>query len=203
MPSDDAPATARASLGVTDHDWVAVFIGHEFDRKGLPIAIDAVARTPGVRLLVVGGSPAMIDRARASAAGLGAGDRVTFAGTRGDVVPALWAADALVLPSAYEANALVVLEALACGVPVIATAVGAAPELIADGENGYIIERDAGELATRLDALRAAPPGGLRAACRATAQTRSWTLVAQRYLEVIRRLRGEAPVDGTGAGRGE
>ena len=76
-------------------------------------------RTPQVHLLVVGGTAEMIDGARASAARLGVTDRVTFAGLLPDAVPALWAADVLVLPSAYEANALVVLEALACGIPVV------------------------------------------------------------------------------------
>lgn len=189
VPSAAERLSARGSLGLDADSWVAVFIGHEFDRKGLPLALDAVSRTPGVHLLVVGGTPRMIERARTTAERVGVADRVTFVGTRTDVISPLWAADALVLPSAYEANALVVLEALACGVPVIATAVGAAAEVITDGETGYIITRDVDDLADRLALLRAAPAQSLGTACRATAESRSWGAVSARYLEVIRRLR--------------
>ena len=80
------------------------------------------------------------------------------------------------------------LESLACGVPVVATPVGAAPDLIVDGVNGYIIDRDAGQLAARLAALRDPPVEGVRAACRATAERYSWGLVAERYLDLARRL---------------
>ena len=195
----DERAASRRDLGVSPSAPVAVFIGHEFDRKGLPIALDALVRTPEVRLLVVGGTAEMIDGARASAARLGLTDRVTFAGLLPDAVPALWAADVLVLPSAYEANALVVLEALACGIPVVSTPVGAAPDLIVDGVNGYVIERDAGDLARRLTEIRDATADSFRAASRATAEEYSWTHIAARYLETAGRLRA-APRPRAGSG---
>ncbi|MGH7292851.1 MAG: glycosyltransferase family 4 protein, partial [Myxococcota bacterium] len=189
VPRGDERATARRTLGVSADEWVAVFVGHEFDRKGLPLALEALAHADGVRLLVVGGTADMISRARAAAGRLAVADRVTFAGMRPDIVPALWASDALVLPSAYEANALVVLEALACGVPVISTRVGAAPDLIADGVNGYLIDRNASALADRLRLLSALPPGELGPAARATAEGYAWNRIAATYLELARRLR--------------
>lgn len=189
MPRGDERQDARRVLGVSSDDWVAVFVGHEFDRKGLPLALEALADTPGVRLLVVGGTADMITRARAIAARHGVADRVGFAGMLSDIVPALWASDALVLPSAYEANALVVLEALACGVPVVSTRVGAAPDLIVDGVNGYLVDRTASALADRLRVLRAMPVGSHAAAARATAEGLSWSRIAARYLELAARLR--------------
>jgi UDP-glucose:(heptosyl)LPS alpha-1,3-glucosyltransferase len=189
MPRRGERDAARRTLGLSADAWVAVFVGHEFDRTGLPIALEALTDTPRVRLLVVGGTADMITRARAVAARLGVADRVTFAGMLSDIVPALWASDALVLPSAYEANALVVLEAFACGVPVISTRVGAAPDLIVDGENGYLIDRSARALGSRLRVLSTLPPGGLGPAARATAEGYSWTRIAARYLELARRLR--------------
>jgi Cu+-exporting ATPase len=72
VPSAAERLAARGSLGLDADSWVAVFIGHEFDRKGLPLALEAVARTPGVQLLVVGGTPQMLERARATAERVGA-----------------------------------------------------------------------------------------------------------------------------------
>ena len=203
-PTSEERAASRRELGLSASAPLAVFIGHEFDRKGLPIALDALVRTPQVHLLVVGGTAEMIDGARASAARLGLTDRVTFAGLLPDAVAALWAADVLVLPSAYEANALVLLEALACGIPVVSTPVGAAPDLVVDGVNGYLIERDAGALADRLAAMGDAPVDTLRAACRATAEQYSWTVVAAQYLGAAERLRSAprgAHPQGKAAGR--
>ena len=193
MPGAEERIAARRSLGLPAEAWVAVFVGHEFERKGLPLAVDALVTQPDVHLLVVGGTPEMIARARADAAELGVADRTTFAGIRPDIVPALWASDALVLPSAYEANALVVLEALACGIPVVSTPVGAAPDLLVDGVNGYLIARDARTLSARLSALREASTDGLREACRTTAEEYSWSRIAAKYLDTVRRLQNARP----------
>ncbi|WP_279385042.1 glycosyltransferase [Methanosarcina barkeri] len=53
----------------------------------------------------------------------------------------LWisASDILVLPSLSEGRPNVILEALACEVPVVATDVGGIPELMVDGETGYLV----------------------------------------------------------------
>ena len=94
-PAAGERAQARAALGIDDERTVAVFVGHEFERKGLPIAIDALARARGVTLVVVGGSPEMIRRAETHARAVGVADRVVFAGTHEDPVPFLHAADLL------------------------------------------------------------------------------------------------------------
>ena len=193
IPTGLERRAARSALGLGADEWVATFIGHEFDRKGLPLAIDALVSTPDVRLLVVGGTAQMIAAARADAERLGVADRVVFAGTVPDPLPALWASDAVVLPSAYEANALVVLEALACGVPVISTAVGAAPDLVRDGVNGFLIDRRSDQVAQSLLALRALAPGEMRAACRAAAEGLSWSRIAARYIETARLLQATPP----------
>lgn len=179
---------ARAALGIDDDRMVAVFVGHEFDRKGLPVAMDALRAAPDVLLLVIGGSPDMIRRAQTQARAAGVGERVHFAGTHRDPIPLLWAADALVLPSAYEANALVVLEALACGLPVISTRVGFAPDLLVDGENGFLVERSAEAVGARLHELSSQPLAEWRTRARRTAEQYAWPRIARRYLDLIETL---------------
>lgn len=184
-PTSEGRRAARDAAGVPPEALVAVFIGHEFERKGLSIAIDALAETSGTVLLVVGGTTDSISAARARAQHRGVARRIFFAGTLTDPVPLLHAADVLVLPSAYEANALVVLEALACGVPVIATRVGFAPELIVDGENGYLIGRDAASLSARLNDFSASRDGEWAVRARRSAEPFAWSAVADRYLALL------------------
>lgn len=135
---------ARARWNLDDEDRVALFIGHELERKGAGVAIDALTTAPTVLLMIIGGHADSVAQARAHAQRRGVVDRVLFVGPQQDLFPFFAAADMFVFPSAYESFGLVITEALASGVPVIATAVGCAPELIVDGENGYLIEREAG-----------------------------------------------------------
>lgn len=195
-PSAAERSAARAAIGAGGVDLVAVFVGHEFDRKGLDIALRALRDAEGVFLLVVGGSPEMVAGAEDRARGLGVADRVRFVGRQADPVPFLHAGDASVLPSAYEANALVVLEALACGLPVLSTRVGFAPDIIADGENGFLIERDAGDLARRLADISAGDAGEWRSRARATAERFAWDAVARRYVELAAEIAHERGLDG-------
>lgn len=188
-PDASERAQARASLGIDDDRTIAVFVGHEFERKGLLLAIDGLRRATGVTLVAVGGSSDMIRRAESQAHELGVADRVQFVGTHDDPVPYLWASDALVLPSAYEANALVLLEALSCGLPVVSTRVGFAPDLVRDGENGHLVDRDAASVGEKLDELDRGDRSAFRGAARATAEAYSWPEIARRYLELVESLR--------------
>lgn len=204
-PPDAAErAQARTKLGVDDDRTIAAFIGHEFERKGLPIAMEALRTAPDVLLLVVGGSPDMIRRAQAQAGSAGVAERVHFAGTRSDPIPFLWASDVLVLPSAYEANSLVVLEALACGLPVVSTRVGFAPDILVDGDTGFLVERDAVSVGTRLSELASQPLDEWRHRARRTAEQYAWPRIARRYLALIESLRrdsaGGGDDDGSGGG---
>lgn len=185
----DERRAARLALGIDEDARVVTFVGHEYGRKGLDVLLEALGRTraPHV-LLVAGGDAGMVTAARTLATELGVADRVVFQGTVADARPALAAADVLCLPSSYEAHALVVLEALACGLPVVATPVGAAPELV-DGANGVLVERDAAAVAAGLDAVAALDPAAAGAHARATAERFSWREVALRYLEAMAQAR--------------
>jgi UDP-glucose:(heptosyl)LPS alpha-1,3-glucosyltransferase len=190
-PTVDEREAARSRLNLADEDRVALFIGHEFERKGLPVTIAALAQAPTVLLLVVGGDERLLSGARALAEQHGVPERVLFVGEQADVIPFLTVADMFVLPSAYEANALVLLEALASGLPVIAAASGFAPDIVEDGVNGYLVERDAATIADRLETLAASDPAEWRRKARESALPYSWESVARRYLSLAERLAAE------------
>ncbi len=91
---------------------------------------------PTANLLLVGDGP------EAAALQAMAGEGVVFVGGVQDVAPYLQAADIFVLPSVAEGFSLSTLEALATGLPVVATAVGAIPEFVTNGQNGCIVPPD-------------------------------------------------------------
>lgn len=190
-PTDLERREARERFQLDDEDRVAVFVGHEFDRKGLPIVLEAMASAPTVLLMVVGGNARLLDQAKATAARLGVIDRVLFVGQQGDIRSFLAAADMFVLPSHYESSGLVFLEALASGLPVVATRVGVAAELVRNGENGFLVGQDAREIADRLEQLAAEDLGPWRERARSSVAEWTWADVARRYLELAEAIAAE------------
>ena len=71
---------------------------------------------------------------------LGVADKCSFVGKQPNIVDYLSAADVLLLPSEQESFGLAALEAMACEVPVIASRVGGIPEVVTDGETGFLSE---------------------------------------------------------------
>jgi N-acetyl-alpha-D-glucosaminyl L-malate synthase BshA len=91
------------------------------------------------RLVMVGDGSERTDvehRARC----LGAYDKCVFVGKQPNIVDYLSASDVLLLPSEQESFGLAALEAMACEVPVIASRVGGIPEVVTDGDTGYLSE---------------------------------------------------------------
>lgn len=153
-------ATFRRELGFAPGDLVLVFaaLGH-FERKGLPLLLEALAKSerPNVKLIVVGGSEAMIAEYKDRAAGLGVGDRIAFVGLQRDVRPYMWAADVFAFPSSYEVFPLVSLEAAAAGLPLLSSKLHGVEEFLVEGVNGWCIERDAGAITAKLREIADAP----------------------------------------------
>jgi UDP-glucose:(heptosyl)LPS alpha-1,3-glucosyltransferase len=182
----------RRRAGLGEDDVVLLFVGHEFDRKGLSPTMEALRRLDRrIRLWVVGGTESMIATARAEAARLGVAERTTFFGTRREGIEEFFAAaDLFVLPSHYEAAALVVLEAMAAGAVPVATPVGAAPDLIEHGGNGYLVERDPEAIAAAVrDATQT--PGRLAELSKLAAETvkeYDWSRIVERYTELVERI---------------
>jgi glycosyltransferase involved in cell wall biosynthesis len=193
-PASDADRLrSRRAVGLADalptEAVCLLFVGHEFDRKGLPLAIEALAGGPAeVHLLVVGGTPEMVARARLSTERFGVAGRVHLIGQLADPLPAFWAADAFILPSAYESYGLVVLEALACGLPVLVTPTGCVPDIVIDGRNGWLVERSVASIRQRLDDLVRADRLARARDARASALPHAWSEVAASYLDLIMSL---------------
>ena len=89
------------------------------------------------RLVLIGDGPD-IRKTKQLVSDLGLGDKVHFIGEQDQLEPLLSCADLFLLPSEQESFGLTALEAMNCGVPVIATDIGGLPELVVDGETGYL-----------------------------------------------------------------
>lgn len=118
-------------------DWpIVLFVGGAWQRKGLPVALEVLARLErSAGLLVVGPGPA--EAMRREAERLGIDRRVHFAGAQRDTAPYYRIADVLLIPSAYETDGLVAWEALATGVPVVAAPFPGSEPWLRDGETGF------------------------------------------------------------------
>ncbi len=101
-------------------------VGRLHPQKGYDTLIDALPLLGGVTVAVAGDGP-QADELRTRA------PQVRWLGRREDVADLLVAADVVVLPSRWEARSLTAQEALRAGRPLVATAVGAVPELVRDG----------------------------------------------------------------------
>jgi glycosyltransferase involved in cell wall biosynthesis len=90
-------------------------------------------------------------------------DRIQFVGRRQDAQELMRRARALVMPSRFEGLSMVLLEAMSLGMPVIATAVSGASEVIDDGVSGYLVRpKDAVGLAQGIEVVLGNPTLALR-----------------------------------------
>ena len=136
-----------------------VVVSRLAEHKRIDVVIEAVARTGGVRLEIVGDGP---DRQRLEALvdKIGVTSRVAFVGSvsHDEVMTRLAEADALVTASSYEGLPHVVIEALSAGTPVISSAAGGVPEVLGGGTGGVIVDPPTpGEFARVLREIRDDP----------------------------------------------
>jgi UDP-glucose:(heptosyl)LPS alpha-1,3-glucosyltransferase len=188
-PDRDLRTEVRAELGVSDCASLALFVGGDWERKGLAHAVDALALSPGWHLAVAGKGDPAPHAARARAAGTDS--RLHFLGPVVDMPRLYSAGDAFVLPTGYEAFPLVALEAAASGLPLLVTRVNGVEDLLQNGVNGWFIARDARDIARRLNDLRTAPQQASRlaVAARSAALRFSWEAMVERYLSLYAELR--------------
>jgi UDP-glucose:(heptosyl)LPS alpha-1,3-glucosyltransferase len=194
----------RLEGNVGSDEVVALFVGGDWIRKGVAIAIEGIALAARecdvpLRLWVVGRGEAQ--RYRRVAEIEGVSDRVTFFGPRSDTEPFFQAADVFVFPTLYEAFPLAALEAAACGLPLVVTAVNGVEELLGgDGDSGIVVDRTPESVAQAL--VRLADSPGLRAlmgqAARVRAQEFTWPCSVESILDTYSAL---SPFPGAAAER--
>ena len=152
----DAAGPDRPRFGVSESDFVVTVAGSLNRRKGLDrlLAVwsDIVAAVPNAKLLVAG-EPGELSEDREFAENLPNRGllSVSFLGHRGDVPTLMHSTDVLVLPSRHEGMGRVLLEAMACRKPCVGSTAGGIPEVVADGETGFIV--DAADPAALRDAV--------------------------------------------------
>jgi glycosyltransferase involved in cell wall biosynthesis len=129
-----------------------LFVGVDWERKGGPVLLEAFRRLrdtfPDLRLTIVGCSPDIQERG------------VNIVGTvpLEEVASHYRSASVFCLPTLNEPFGLVFLEAFSHGLPVVATRIGAIPEIVAEDESGYLVRpQDGAQLAQALKLLLSDP----------------------------------------------
>jgi len=125
----------RRQYGVTDTEFVTLFVGSGFERKGVKYLLEAAELLDvPVTIMIVGkGSEEKFRHGVRK-------QRVIFCGPQKQIERYYAAADAFVFPTIYEPFGNVHLEALASGLPVITTKNSGASEVIEQGRNGFVVK---------------------------------------------------------------
>ena len=153
----------------------ALFVGRISEEKGLHVLLNAWEGLDGIPLKIVGSGPIVqelqnLKRSRNLA-------NVEFLGRlgRADTISTIKGARLVVFPSQwYETFGRVAAEAFACGVPVIATRIGAAAEIVEDGRTGLLFEPgNPGDLSEKVVRMWSGPENDGRDGKRGQAGVRS------------------------------
>ncbi|TME35451.1 MAG: glycogen synthase [Chloroflexi bacterium] len=168
---DPSPETL-ARFGIDPSRPYAFFNGRITRQKGLPLLLAATLDIdPQYQVVIVASSPdtaeigaevdALAERVRTERGNLVWINRFL---PREDLIRLHSGATVFVCPSIYEPFGLVILEAMACETAVVASRVGGIPEIVVEGESGYLVDYDADEprafttaLAARIQELLSDP----------------------------------------------
>ncbi len=149
--------TIRGVLHFSGH--LLMSVGRLVPWKGFDVLINVFAtlckKYPDLTLMIVGTGP-LLESLQSTVNRLQLSEKVIFAGSvdHDALLRYLKAADVFVLNTSYEGLSHLILETMAVGTPVVTTAVGGNPEVIADGVSGYLVQPDdARALTSRIEKL--------------------------------------------------
>jgi len=144
----------RRRHGFSVDDLLFVCVARYYPQKNHQTLLEAFAqgpaRNPHAKLLLAGDGH-LREQVEAQVRALGLSAQVQLLGRRDDIPQLLAASDVFALASLWEGNPLSVMEAMAAGLPVVVTAVGGVPELVADQKQGLVVPAgDAAAFSTAL-----------------------------------------------------
>ena len=185
----------RTQFGFHESDTVLLFVGMNFELKGLDQLLSAMAKIKTthyetrLKLLVVG--KGNVNRYQRMAQGAGIGGDVSFAGVIKEKMEETYlSADIYVMLSAFDTFGMTVLEAMAASLPVIISHNVGAKDLIREGINGFIVDReDIDAISRRILLLRDKEKRaamGLHA--HKVAQNHNWDIMANKVLELYKNI---------------
>ena len=194
---DEVRTAVRTELEVPPGELLAVTVAGLRSEKGYDVLLQTARllrdREIPVRFAAAGSGPLESELAlRRQEFGLDG--RFRFLGHRDDTLALMTAADVVVLPSHQEGLPVVLMEATSVGAPIVATAVGGVPQVIANGVNGLVVPPGRPDLlAEALEALAVDPTLRKRLGKQAAVDSnrfdiaRARTEIEARYLEALRR----------------
>lgn len=160
----------RASIGVSQDDFLILLPGRMSEEKNHVLLVEAVSRlsTALTRIKVAFAGNEfyrdVTERIKAKIGTTGLNDRFLFLGPRSDMPLLYSAADVVVLPSLWEGFPNVLVEAMACGTPVIASDISDNAEIVTHEETGYLFPTNhAGALQAALTQVMSMTPEQRRA----------------------------------------
>jgi len=160
IPKPEVRDQTRRNLGIESDETVIIHVARLDPLKDHLSAIRAfglLKETPGIKLLIVGEGPES-NNIKAEINNLDLQASVSMLGLRDDIPDLLNAADACLLTSRSEGIPLTLAEAMATQLPVVATKVGGVPEIVNDGETGFLCEAgDTKSLAASITELYNSP----------------------------------------------
>lgn len=182
---------ARAALNSDPARCAVAFVGRLSAEKRPDLFVDMAAivarEQPGTDFLVIG-TGSLLERIKQRAAA--AGVHVVCVGLVPNAASLMSAPDVLVCPSDTEGTPRTVIEAMLAGVPVVATRVGGLPDLITDGQTGFLVEPGCpASLADAVVRLLRDPAAGRKIGIRARADAAhkfSAQLMADRVTDAYR-----------------
>jgi starch synthase len=174
--------------GVDPAQPYVIFVGRITHQKGLEHLLEAAPSIdPRAQLVLCAGAPdtpEIGERVRARISELERTIWIEEMLPKPEVIQLLTHATVFVCPSIYEPMGIVNLEAMACETAVVASRVGGIPEVVADGETGFLVELgDADELARRVNEVLADPELAARfgkAGRERAVELFSWRTIAER-----------------------